>query len=506
MANTLRIKRSTTTATPASLANAELAYSENSNKLFIGVGTGGAGGSASTIVAIGGSGAYTTLDTTQTVSGNKTFTGSVDLTGATATAATQTASDSSTKLATTAFVKAQNYITGNQNISFSGDASGSGTTSVTLTLASVGTAGTYTKVTTDAKGRVTSGTTLSATDIPTLTAAKISDFDTQVRTSRLDQMAAPTASVSLNSQKITNLATPTADTDAATKAYVDASRSGLDVKASVRAATTANITLSGTQTIDGVAVIAGDRVLVKDQSTASANGIYVVAASTWSRSTDADTDAEVHAGMFTFVEEGTTNADTGWVLSTNNPIVVGSTSLTFAQFSGTGQITAGAGLTKTGNTIDAVGTSNRITVNADSIDIASTYVGQTSITTLGTITTGTWNGTSIAVANGGTGATTASGARTNLGLVIGTDVQAFDADLAAIAGLTSAADKLPYFTGSNTASLADFTSFGRSLVDDANASGARTTLGLGTIATQDASNVNITGGAIDGITLDCGTF
>jgi hypothetical protein len=506
MANTLRIKRSTTTATPSSLANAELAYSENSNKLFIGVGTGGAGGSASTIVAIGGSGAYTTLDTTQTVSGNKTFTGSVDLTGATATAATQTASDSSTKLATTAFVKAQNYITGNQNISFSGDASGSGTTSVTLTLASVGTAGTYTKVTTDAKGRVTSGTTLSATDIPTLTAAKISDFDTQVRTSRLDQMAAPTASVSLNSQKITNLATPTADTDAATKAYVDAARTGLDVKASVRAATTANITLSGTQTIDGVAVIAGDRVLVKDQSTASANGIYVVAASTWSRSTDADTDAEVHAGMFTFVEEGTTNADTGWVLSTNNPIVVGSTSLAFAQFSGTGQITAGAGLTKTGNTIDAVGTSNRITVNADSIDIASTYVGQTSITTLGTITTGTWNGTSIAVANGGTGATSASGARTNLGLVIGTDVQAFDADLAAIAGLTSAADKLPYFTGSGTASLADFTSFGRSLVDDANASGARTTLGLGTIATQDASNVNITGGAIDGITLDCGTF
>jgi len=113
--------------------------------------------------------------------------------------------------------------------------------------------------------------------------------------------------------------------------------------------------------------------------------------------------------MFTFVEEGTVNADSGWVLSTNNPIVVGSTSLTFAQFSGAGQITAGAGLTKTGNTIDAVGTSNRITVNADSIDIASTYVGQTSITTLGTITTGTWNGTTIAVANGGTGATTLTG-------------------------------------------------------------------------------------------------
>jgi hypothetical protein len=144
-------------------------------------------------------------------------------------------------------------------------------------------------------------------------------------------------------------------------------------------------------------------VLVKDQSTASVNGIYVVAASTWSRSTDADTDAEVTSGMFTFVEEGTVNADSGWVLSTNNPIVVGSTSLTFAQFSGSGQITAGAGLTKTGNTIDAVGTSNRITVNADSIDIASTYVGQTSITTLGTIGTGTWNGSVIGATYGGTG-------------------------------------------------------------------------------------------------------
>lgn len=412
MANTVRIKRRTggSPGAPTSLANAELAYNEVDDVLYYGKGTGGAGGTATTIPAIAGAGAYLTLSTAQTVSGNKTFTGSVDLTGSSATASTQTASDSSTKIATTAFVKAQNYLTGNQNISFTGDATGSGTTSVALTLANSGiVAGTYAKVTFNAKGLATSGTTLIASDIPTLTAAKISDFDTQVRTSRLDQMAAPTASVSLNSQKITNLATPTADTDAATKAYVDAARSGLDVKTSCRAATSANITLSGTQTIDGVAVIAGDRVLVKDQTTASANGIYVVAAGAWSRSTDADTDAEVHAGMFTFIEEGTLYADSGWVLTTNNPIVVGSTSLTFAQFSGAGQITAGAGLTKTGNTIDAVGTANRITVNADSIDIASTYVGQTSITTLGTIGTGTWNGSTIGVAYGGTGATTLTG-------------------------------------------------------------------------------------------------
>jgi hypothetical protein len=114
------------------------------------------------------------------------------------------------------------YLTGNQNISVSGDASGSGATSIALTLASTGvTAGTYTKVTTDIKGRITAGTSLAASDIPTITASKISDFDTQVRTSRLDQMAAPTASVSLNSQKITSLADPSASSDAATKNYVD---------------------------------------------------------------------------------------------------------------------------------------------------------------------------------------------------------------------------------------------------------------------------------------------
>jgi hypothetical protein len=206
----------------------------------------------------------------------------------------------------------------------------------------------------------------------THTASNITDFNTAVRTNTLDQMAVPTASVSLNSQKITNLATPTADADAATKAYVDALKQGLDVKQSVRVATTANITLSGTQTIDGVVVSVGDRVLVKDQTTGSNNGIYVVAASTWSRDTDADTSAKITAGMFTFVAEGTTNSDSGWVLTTNDSIVLGTTSLAFSQFSGAGQITAGSGLTKTGNTID-VGTASsaRIVVNADSIDLAT---------------------------------------------------------------------------------------------------------------------------------------
>lgn len=203
-------------------------------------------------------------------------------------------------------------------------------------------------------------------------ASDVVGFDAQVRTNRLDQMAAPSGSVSLNNQKITSLATPTSDTDAATKAYVDASRSGLDVKQSVRVATTTDITLSGVQTIDGINVVSGDRVLVKNQNTGSQNGIYSVAVGSWSRSSDADSDSEVTAGMFTFVEEGSTNADSGWVLTTNSTISLDTTSLTFAQFSGAGQITAGAGLTKSGNTID-IGTASsaRIVINADSIDLAT---------------------------------------------------------------------------------------------------------------------------------------
>ncbi len=139
--------------------------------------------------------------------------------------------------------------------------------------------------------------------------------------------------------------TPTSATDPVTKAYADALAQGLNVKLSVRVATTANITLSGAQTIDGVSVIAGDRVLAKNQSTGANNGIYVAASGAWSRATDADISAEVTAGMFTFVTEGTVSANIGYVLTTPNPIILASTALTFTQFSGAGTIVAGHGQT-----------------------------------------------------------------------------------------------------------------------------------------------------------------
>ena len=256
---------------------------------------------------------------------------------------------------------------------------------------------------------------------------------------RLDQIAAPTAAVPLNSQRITGLADPTGAQDAATKNYVDNVATGLDAKASVRVASTANVTVTysatgGTSargqitaapnTIDGISLAANDRILLKDQTTGAQNGIWKVttlgtgANGVWDRATDFDQDAEVTPGSFTFVEQGTVNADTGWVLATDGVITIGGgsgTSLTWVQFSSAGQITAGSGLQKTGNTLSVLGTTNRVTVGA-TVDIASNYVGQTSLTTLGTITTGTWTGTTIALANGGTGATTAAGARTNLGV------------------------------------------------------------------------------------------
>ena len=351
MANTIRIKRSTGSSAPGSLENAELAFAEGSKKLFVGVGTGGAGGSATTIEAIGGSGSFADLFTSRT-----------------------------------------------QNTFLAAPSGSNGAATFRAMVAA---------------------------DVPSLTASKVSDFDTQVRTSRLDQMAAPTGSVSLNSQTITNLAEPVNSSDAATKSFVESTAQGLDVKDSCVAATTANITISTAlnngDTLDGVTLSTNDRVLVKNQSTASENGIYVVGSSP-ARADDLAAGADA-AGFFTFVEQGTVNADNGFVCTSDKgSAVVGTNNLTIAQFSGAGQVTAGDGLDKSGNTLSVdlkangglVIESSEIAVKLDASSITGT----------------------LAVSDGGTGATSASAARTALGLAIGSDVQAFDAQLSDVAGLT----------------------------------------------------------------------
>ena len=281
MANTVRIKRSTGSSAPTSLANAELAFAEGSKKLFIGIGTGGAGGSATTIEAIGGNGSFFDKFTVQ-----------------------------------------------NANKVIAGPTTGSDAAPTFRALVS--------------------------DDIPSLAHTKISDFDAGVRTNRLDQMAAPTGSVSLNSQTITNLADPVNTQDAATRGFVEATSQGLDVKDSCVAATTGNITISTAlndgDTLDGVSLSTNDRVLVKDQNTSSENGIYVVGSSP-ARAVDLAAGSDA-AGMFTFIEQGTVNADNGFVCTSNKgSAVTGTNNLTFAQFSGAGQITTADGLQKSGNTI-----------------------------------------------------------------------------------------------------------------------------------------------------------
>jgi hypothetical protein len=204
---------------------------------------------------------------------------------------------------------------------------------------------------------------------------------------KLHDFALATASVDLNNQKITNLTDPANPQDAANKRYVDAAVVGIDWKPSVRAATTAAITLAtgleNGDTLDGVTLATGNRVLVKDQADATENGIYVVAASgAPTRSTDADTAAEITASFAVFVEEGTANADSGWTLTNNGSVTIGTTQLTFTQFTGLGQITAGNGLTKTANTLDVVGGLG-IVANANDVAVDTAVVVRKYATDIG---------------------------------------------------------------------------------------------------------------------------
>lgn len=295
-----------------------------------------------------------------------------------------------------------------------------------------------------------------------------------------------------------------------TKGYVDATAQGLSVKTAVRAATTGPLTLASDfedgDTLDTTVTLAtGDRILIKDQAAPAENGIYVVnLTGAPTRALDMDVASEF-AGSFTFVQEGTSNQDTGWVCTTDNPITVGTTAITFAQFSAAGVVTASLGLVKVGNDIriassaagagltlttgvlDVGGTTNRISVSASAVDIDANYVGQSSITTVGTLTTGstgagftialstsTISGT-LTVPNGGTGATSL----TANGIIYGNGVGAVQVTTAANnsvlitsgGGVPSLSTTLPTAVQGNITSTGTLTS---------GATGAGYTVALGT--------------------------
>jgi len=456
MPNTVRVKRRASggsTGAPASLANAELAYNESdlgNGILYYGYGTGGAGGSATNVIAIGGAGAFVSLTGNQTtaaslaISGNKDFTGAVSF-GANTTGVTAGSSDNSTKLATTAFVKNQGYGTGSvTSVALSVPAifSASGspiTSSGTIAISLENQAGNTVFAAPNGSAGSPSFRSLVSTDIPVLTASKISDFDTQVRLNRLDQLAAPSGSVSLNSNRITNLASPLLPSDAATKQYADSIAQSLNIHGSAQYATVSGVSytytsggsslvitdITGTDTItfsanhsldvnsqirtgntttgtglntnttyyvtlvpatnqvkvssvygganatltngSGLSIgvtgnpglgatlsgcpdsldgsgtfVGGERILVKDHTTSSYNGVYSVTTvgtgtnGVWTRSSDFDNSptGEIAQGDYIFVSNGTTNGGSGYVQTASAPVRMGVNTAGYSSFSG----------------------------------------------------------------------------------------------------------------------------------------------------------------------------
>lgn len=573
MSNTIRIKRRATGlgGAPSSLKNAELAFNEVDNVLYYGTGT-DVNGDANTVISIGGTGAFVSLSDTQTVTGDKTFSGTVAL-GSSATAATKSQSDNSTSVATTAYVDTAIAGVGG-TLTVAGDTANTQVVVGTDTFTISGGTGLSSAATTDTITLNLDDTAVSAGDYGSASTVSTFTVDAQGRLT-----AASNSAIQIATTAVTGLQEYIEDISAAT--LTGASHSGLSATYDDTAGTVAlnvddfTITLAGDLTGSATVTNLGDTTLT---ATVAANSVALGTDTTGNYMVDVAAGTGISVSH-TAGEGSTatiTNSGVTSIAGTTNKIDVsastGAVTVTLPDsVSLTQDLTVGRNLTVTGDltvngntlTVNAstlvvedknivlantaspsdasadgggltiLGTSNHTFnwVNAtdawtssehmdllsgkeyringtkvlDSGELGSGITGS-SLTSVGTISTGVWQGTAVAVAYGGTGATDASNARNNLGLAIGTHVQAYSADLAAIAGLTSAADRLPYYTGSGTAALATFTTFGRSLVDDADAATARTTLGLSTMAVQSASSVAITGGTIDNVVFDGGTF
>ena len=339
--------------------------------------------------------------------------------------------------------------------------------------------------------------------------------------------------INVDSSKIINLADPSAAQDAATKAYVDATSSGLDVKASCELATTAALAAvtyangssgvgatltadaNGALTVDSVAAVVADRIVVKNQAAALQNGIYTVTATgavgavfVLTRATDFNSSTNVTSGAFTFVEKGTSNADNGYVMTTDGTITIGTTAIAWDQFSGAGQVTAGAGITKTGNVLSVNVDDSSLAISGDDLQIKSTYVGQTSLTTLGTVATGTWQGSVIADAYVND-ALTISGGTVNGSVIGGSTPSAgtfttLTANTSLVGTLGTAAQATVTSLGTLTILNVDNVRVDGNSIVTTNSNGdlALTPAGTGEV---DISKVDIDGGAIDGTIVGAAT-
>ena len=460
MANTVRIKRRAAggaAGAPSSLENAELAFNEQDDTLYYGEGTGGAGGSATTILAIGGSGAFTTLSTTQTISGNKTFSGTVAL-GGSATATTPSAGDDSTKVATTAYVQDEiaNFSTGT-------------VTSVALSLPNIFSV---------SGSPVTTSGTLTGT-LATQTTNKV--------------FAAPNGSTG----------TPTFRALVAND-LPDLSSVYLPISGGT---VSSNLTISGNLTVNGTTTTVNSTTVSVDDKNIELGA------------TASPSDASADGGGITL--KGTTdhtiawtNATDSWDFSEHVNIASGKE----FKINGTSVLSAstlGSGVT--GSSLTSVGTPTSGTWSASTIAVNKGGTGQTSYTNgqllIGNSTGNTLSkatltaGSNVTITNGG-GSITIAATDTNTTYTAGNGLDltgtTFALDLKANGGLVIESTELALNLGAS--SITGTLALAKGGTGATTASGARTALELGTIATQASNNVSITGGSIDGITFDGGTF